>query len=57
MYVKNNPTPEKSYTDGTPYYDESFELGFDELMAPSYKNPEYLIRMPVYKKATLWCNA
>ncbi|WP_290093231.1 S24 family peptidase [uncultured Duncaniella sp.] len=57
MYSKENPVPQISYTDGAPYYDESFELGFDELMAPSYENPEYLIRMPGYEKATLWCNA
>jgi len=24
---------------------------------PSNTNPEYLIRMPGYEKATLWCNA
>lgn len=57
MYVANDPTPEISYTEGVPYYDEMFECGFDELTAPNSENPEYLIRMPGYEKATLWCNA
>lgn len=50
-------TPEISYTDGVPYYDEMFECGFNELIAPSSENPEYLIKMPGYERATLWCNA
>lgn len=51
------PTPEISYTDGVPYYDVDFQLGFDEMEHPGAPNPEYLIRMPGYEKATLWCNA
>lgn len=50
-------TPEISYTDGVPYYDEDFLLGFDEITQPSSENPDFLIRMPGYEKATLWCNA
>lgn len=46
-----------SYTDGVPYYDEDFLLGFDEIIAPGSENPEYLINMPGYERATLWCNA
>ncbi len=57
MYATNEPTPEISYTDGVPYYDEMFECGFNELIAPSSENPEYLIKMPGYERATLWCNA
>lgn len=57
MYNENEPKPEISYTDGVPYYDEMFECGFNELVAPSSENPEYLIKMPGYEKATLWCNA
>ena len=57
MYVENEPKPEISYTDGVPYYDEMFECGFNELIAPNSENPEYLIKMPGYEKATLWCNA
>lgn len=51
------PKPEISYTDGVPYYDEIFECGFEELTAPSSESPDFLIRMPGYEKATLWCNA
>lgn len=57
MYATNEPAPEISYTDGVPYYDEMFECGFNELIAPSSENPEYLIKMPGYERATLWCNA
>lgn len=46
-----------SYTEGIPYYDESFECGFDELTPPDTENPEFLVRMPGFEKATLWCNA
>lgn len=53
----NSPTPEISYTDGVPYYDMDFQLGFDEMEHLGAPNPEYLIRMPGYEKATLWCNA
>lgn len=34
-----------------------FECGFNELVAPNSESPEYLIKMPGYEKATLWCNA
>lgn len=57
MFVKDKLKPQISYTDGAPYYDEMFECGFNELVAPSSENPEYLIKMPGYEKATLWCNA
>lgn len=57
MLKSDTPTPEISYTDGVPYFNEDFMLGFDELIAPNSANPEYLIRMPGYEKATLWCNA
>lgn len=50
-------TPIKSLTDGVPYYDVDFLLGFNEIDGPGAANPEYLIRMPGYDKATLWCNA
>ncbi len=57
MCAANVPIPEISYTDGVPYFDVDFKLGFDEMDIPSNTNPEYLIRMPGYEKATLWCNA
>ncbi len=57
MYAENEPKPEISYADGVPYYDEDFLLGFEEIGAPNSENPDFLIRMPGYEKATLWCNA
>lgn len=57
MYNIEDEEPEKSFTDGVPYYDEDFLLGFNEIVAPANEHPEYLIRMPGYEKATLWCNA
>lgn len=53
----DNQKPRISYKTGVPYYDEDFLLGFDEILAPSNEHPEYLINMPGYEKATLWCNA
>ena len=65
MFMKNDisnegpqdTVPEIGYKDGSPYYDVDFECGFDELMHPGAPNPECLIRMPGYEKATMWCNA
>lgn len=57
MLERNAPTPIINYKEGVPYYNEDFMLGFDELYAPSSENPECLIRMPGYERATLWCNA
>lgn len=50
-------SPKVSYSDGVPYYDEFFECGFDELTPSQVRNPDFLVRMPGYDKATLWCNA
>ncbi len=50
-------TPVISYTEGVPYYDEDFVLGFNSLGFPSSENPEFLINMPRFQNATLWCNA
>lgn len=59
MFAQENEEeePEKSLTEGVPYYDVDFLLGFDELEHPGTPNPEYLIKMPRYDKATMWCNA
>lgn len=57
MLVSDMLKPEISYEEGTPYYDVDFECGFDELIHPVAPNPEYLIRMPGYERATMWCNA
>lgn len=55
--LRADAAPQISYTDGVPYFDEDFLLGFDEVTAPNSENPDFLIRMPGYEKATLWCNA
>lgn len=57
MFVPDTPEPEKNFTEGTPYFDVDFRLGFDEMIHPGAPKPEYLIRMPGYEKATMWCNA
>ena len=55
--LREDTSPEISFTDGVPYYDEDFLLGFDEIVQPSSESPDFLIHMPGYEKATLWCNA
>ena len=55
--IKEEETPIINYSVGTPYYDVDFMLGFDQLYAPTSESPEYLINIPRYNKATLWCNA
>lgn len=57
MLLDEQPRAVISYTEGVPYYDEDFLLGFDELCAPSHEGADFLVRMPGYEKATLWCNA
>lgn len=57
MFVPDTPEPEKNFTEGSPYFDVDFRLGFDEMIHPGAPKPEYLIRMPGYEKATMWCNA
>lgn len=47
----------RTLKNGVPYYDVDFECGFDELINPGTVNPDCLIKMPGYEKATLWCNA
>lgn len=57
MIERNAPAPLINYTEGVPYYNEDFMLGFEEIGAPDSENPDFLIRMPGYERATLWCNA
>ena len=57
MLERNAPAPVINYTEGVPYYNEDFMLGFEEIGAPDSENPDFLIRMPGYERATLWCNA
>lgn len=42
---------------GVPYYDEDFVLGFNEIGFPSSERPQFLVQIPKYANATLWCNA
>lgn len=42
---------------GVPYYDEDFVLGFNALGFPTSEKPEFLVNIPRYRNATLWCNA
>ncbi len=55
MYVSDEK-PEISYSEGVPYYDEDFVLGFNEIGFPFSENPTFLVNMPKYRNATLWCN-
>ena len=57
MLERNAPAPIINYKEGVPYYNEDFMLGFEEIGAPDSENPDFLIRMPGYERATLWCNA
>lgn len=57
LSTDSSAAPVISYEDGVPYYDEDFKLGFDIMCSPSAENPDYLIKMPGYERATLWCNA
>ena len=57
MIERNAPAPVINYAEGVPYYNEDFMLGFEEIGAPDSENPDFLIRMPGYERATLWCNA
>ncbi len=50
-------SPLINYADGVPYYDEFFECGFSELTNSTVVNPDFLVRMPGYDRATLWCKA
>lgn len=49
--------PMVNYEEGVPYYDEDFVLGFSELGFPFSENPQFLVKMPKYRNATLWCRA
>ena len=57
MLKTNEESPVINYADGVPYYDEDFVLGFNEIGFPFAEKPSFLVRMPKYQNATLWCNA
>lgn len=50
-------TPIKSYTEGVPYYNVDFEMGFDLMVEDKTANPEYNISFSPYNKCDVWCNA
>lgn len=51
--------PSKSYDSniGVPFYDTTFELGFDELENDQTRNPDYMIDFEPYNKCSAWVNA
>lgn len=48
--------PQKSYTNGVPYYNVDFIGGFDIVLNDQTAKPEYLIDFKKYNEATCWCN-
>lgn len=52
-----SPATSSSPIPSVPYYDVTFECGFDELEPPFSEHPDGTISMPGYERATLWCRA
>lgn len=50
----NALTPQKSYTQGVPYYNVDFIGGFDIVLNDQTTTPEYLINFQKYNEATCW---
>lgn len=48
--------PQKSFTNGVPYYNVDFIGGFDIVLNDQTTKPEYLIDFKKYNEATCWCN-
>lgn len=48
--------PQKSFTEGIPYYNVDFIGGFDIVLNDQTVKPEYLIDFKKYNEATCWCN-
>ena len=46
-----------STTEGVPFYNVDFELGFDLMVNDQTAVPEYLINFAPYNKCTAWCTA
>lgn len=42
---------------GVPYFNISFEMGFDLMLNDQTVNPEYMIDCQPYNKCDVWCNA
>jgi phage repressor protein C with HTH and peptisase S24 domain len=49
--------PQISMTQGVPYFNVDFTLGFDLLENDQTRNPDYLIDFPLYNRCTCWVNA
>lgn len=48
--------PQKSFTNGVPYYNVDFIGGFNIVLNDQTAKPEYLIDFKKYNEATCWCN-
>ena len=48
--------PQKSFTNGVPYYNVDFIGRFDIVLNDQTAKPEYLIDFKKYNEATCWCN-
>ena len=46
-----------STSEGVPFYNVDFELGFDLMVNDQTAMPEYLINFAPYNKCTAWCTA
>lgn len=58
MFKDEKEMPMKSYTEGVPYYNVDFEMGFDLMVNDQTTRPEYKINfMPYNNKCDVWCNA
>lgn len=57
MLLNNSDSmPQKSFTEGVPYYNVDFIGGFDLVLNDQTTTPEYLIDFKKYNEATCWCN-
>lgn len=57
MLNSSEPKPIISTTNGVPYYNVDFALGFDLVQNDQTTNCDYLIDFPPYNKCTCWVNA
>ena len=57
MLKEDDEKPVISYTEGVPYYNVDFEMGFDLMVNDQTANPEYNISFSPYNKCDVWCNA
>lgn len=55
--MREEEKPQISMTQGVPYFNVDFTLGFDLLENDQTRNPDYLIDFPLYNRCTCWVNA